>query len=101
MLPSPVLLESELEAIKTKTSLNSRTFSLHYKTGSAGALEAAVKQLCSDVEAAVKEGCDLLILSDRLEGEELDAQSPPIPTLLAVGSVHHHLIKCAPFLKSF
>ena len=38
----------------------------------------------------------VVVLSDRAEGEELDAGRPPIPTLLAVGAVHHHLIRCVP-----
>ena len=35
----------------------------------------------------------VVVLSDRVEGEELDAARPPLPTLLAVGAVHHHLIR--------
>ena len=38
----------------------------------------------------------VVVLSDRAEGTELDAGRPPIPTLLAVGAVHHHLIRCLP-----
>lgn len=87
-----MLLENELEAIKAKTSLKTQTFSLLYKSGTSDALAEALAKLCGDVEAAVKEGSEVLILSDRVE--ELDPQMPPIPTLLAVGSVHHHLIKC-------
>ena len=93
LLPSPVLLEAELEAIKTRTSLKNQTFSLHYHSGREGALKDAVAELCSNVEAAVREGCEVIILSDRMEGELLEADSPPIPTLLAVGAVHHHLIR--------
>ena len=91
ILPSPLLLEKELEAIKTKTDLKHKTLSLHYKSGKVGALAEALKQLCKDAEEAVKDGNVLLILSDR--AEELDPEMPPVPTLLAVGSVHHHLIK--------
>ena len=36
----------------------------------------------------------LVVLSDRISEEEMDIKQPPIPTLLAVGSVHHHLIRC-------
>ena len=35
----------------------------------------------------------VVVLSDRVEGGELDAARPPLPTLLAVGAVHHHLIR--------
>jgi glutamate synthase (ferredoxin) len=97
ILPSPVLLENELEAIRTKTGLKNKTLSLHYKSGSMGALADALRQLCNDAEAAVKDGCEVLILSDHLQGEELDPDMPPIPTLLGVGAVHHHLIRCTPW----
>lgn len=93
ILPSPLLLEKELEAIKTKTDLKQKTLSLHYKSGRVGALAEALEQLCKDAEEATKDGNVVLILSDR--AEELDPEMPPIPTLLAVGSVHHHLIRQA------
>ena len=93
ILPSPVLLENELEAIKTKTGLKNKTFSLHYQSGKTGALAEALAQLCQDAEAAVKDNCEVLILSDRADGHELDPDMPPVPTLLAVGAVHHHLIR--------
>jgi glutamate synthase (ferredoxin) len=95
LLKSPVLLESELEAITTKTGLNNQTFSLHYTSGKEGALREALSKLCSDVEAAVKNGCEVVVLSDRVEVSDMDPSQPPIPTLLAVGAVHHHLIKAA------
>lgn len=94
-MPSPFLLENELEAIKTRTGLKTQTFSLHYKSGSPGALSAAVEQLCSKVEAAVRDGVEVLVLSDRIEDNKLDGNCPPIPTLLAAGAVHHQLIRQA------
>ena len=52
--------------------------------------------LCHEVEAAVDAGVEVVILSDRLgDEEEPELERPPIPTLLAVGAVHHHLIRCA------
>ena len=92
-MPSPLLLEKELEAIKSKTNLKHKTLSLHYKSGKVGALAEALQQLCQDAEEAVKDGNVVLILSDR--ADELDPDMPPVPTLLAVGSVHHHLIRSA------
>lgn len=35
----------------------------------------------------------LVVLSDRISEGEMDIKQPPIPTLLAVGAVHHHLIR--------
>ena len=58
-------------------------------------MEEALKQLCADVEEAVRGGLEIVVLSDRIGKEDMDIETPPIPTLLAVGAVHHHLIRCA------
>ena len=39
----------------------------------------------------VRSGCEVVLLTDRLD--EMDPTQPPIPSLLAVGAVHHHLIR--------
>ena len=51
-------------------------------------LEAALQRLCREVEKAVREGCQLVFLSDRYPQQDL----LPIHSLLAVGAVHAHLI---------
>lgn len=93
LLPSPVLLEKELEAIVEHAPLAPKTFDLHYEAGNADALQAAVQALCEQVEAAVREGCQVVVLSDRLAPSDLALELPPIPALLATGAVHHSLIK--------
>jgi Glutamate synthase central domain len=70
LLPSPVLLEEELESVRSGSGIANQTFGLHYTTGNPDALKGALQQLCSNVEAAVKGGCEIVILSDRqAEGE--------------------------------
>jgi len=54
-----------------------------------GALKEAVDSVRKECEALVDEGYTLLILSDR----GVDAGRAAIPALLAVSSVHHHLIR--------
>lgn len=94
LLDSPVLLESELEAITNgSTGLAASTFELRYKTGGPGSLRSALEALCASVEKAVRTGCEIVVLSDKVAPGEMDPSSPPIPSLLAVGAVHHHLIK--------
>jgi glutamate synthase domain-containing protein 2/glutamate synthase domain-containing protein 1/glutamate synthase domain-containing protein 3 len=52
-------------------------------------LESAVHSLCRRASLAIKSGYTLLILSDRGVGEEY----APIPSLLALSAVHHHLVR--------
>ncbi len=52
-------------------------------------LRETVEKLCSDAEKAVDEGKNYIILSDRGISENM----APVPSLLAVSAVHHHLIK--------
>ncbi|MFN8240127.1 MAG: glutamate synthase large subunit [Bacteroidales bacterium] len=52
-------------------------------------LEQAVNQLCIDACKAVDEGKNYIILSDR----GITCDRAPVPSLMAVSAVHHHLIK--------
>ena len=45
--------------------------------------------LCARAEEAVRDGINIIILSDRMAG----ADRIPIPSLLACAAVHHHLIR--------
>src|SRR5690606_21306662 len=53
------------------------------------ALESAINNLCMKAESAVRYGVNILILSDR----KMSKDRAPIPSLLAVGAVHHYLIR--------
>ncbi|MBX2878378.1 MAG: glutamate synthase large subunit [Granulosicoccus sp.] len=57
--------------------------------GQPGRLQAALNTLCSSAEALVRSGCNILNLTDRTN----NFNSTPIPSLLAVGAVHQHLLK--------
>ncbi|GLT61960.1 hypothetical protein SLA2020_346300 [Shorea laevis] len=52
-------------------------------------LEETLDRTCAEADKAIKEGYKLLVLSDRAFSSERVAVS----SLLAVGAVHHHLIK--------
>ncbi len=60
----------------------------HAKAGS-HALAAALDRLCEQVSQAIASGRKLIVLSDKA----LSATRAAIPSLLAVGTVHHHLIR--------
>jgi glutamate synthase (NADPH/NADH) large chain len=52
-------------------------------------LEEGLAQACARASRAVDEGASILVLTDR----DVDAWHAPIPSLLAVAAVHHHLIR--------
>ena len=54
-----------------------------------GSMEKGIARLCRYAEDAVDDGFEVLILSDRA----IDSDHAPIPSLLAVSSVHHHLVR--------
>jgi len=62
-------------------------------------LEEALQRLQEEAAAAVREGKEILIISDRAEGT-IDEAHSYIPPLLAVGAVHHHLIRQGLRLKA-
>jgi glutamate synthase (NADPH/NADH) large chain len=52
-------------------------------------MQAALESVCRRAEAAIGEGYNILILSDR----DMDADHIAIPALLATSAVHHHLVR--------
>jgi glutamate synthase (ferredoxin) len=58
--------------------------------GGPAALQAAVARVEQDAEQAVRAGKSIIVLSDRGVNEE----HAPIPAMIVVGVVHHHLLRC-------
>ena len=52
-------------------------------------MEAALDAICAGAERAVRDGYNIIILSDRA----VSAERVPIPSLLATSATHHHLIR--------
>ncbi len=97
-LASPVLKPAQMAALAALTEPEFRTGTVRatwelpaeQSDAAAGqALRAAVDRLCHAAEDAVREGVRILIISDA----GTDAYTLPIPALLAVGAVHHHLMR--------
>src|SRR5471030_2647737 len=91
----PILTDADLEKIRSiseiaDTHFKSRTLdtTFHAGLGAAG-LEQVLDELCARAEAFVREGINIMILSDRAAG----SGRIPIPSLLACAAVHHHLIR--------
>ena len=88
----PVLTNAELEKIRNVdvTGVRSITLSTLFDVrDGVGSLKGAMDELCHRASQAIQQGYTILILSDR----GVDADHAPIPSLLALAGVHHHLIR--------
>ncbi|MFL5127505.1 MAG: glutamate synthase large subunit, partial [Microvirga sp.] len=91
----PILTDADLEKIRSisdvaESHFKSRTLdtTFHAGLGAAG-MDQVLDELCARAESAVREGVNIIILSDRMVGTD----RVPIPSLLACAAVHHHLIR--------
>jgi glutamate synthase (ferredoxin) len=91
-LESPVLQQVELEAIKLSGFATAELSTLFDIAAGPDGLKAAVQSLQAQAAESVRAGAKILILSDRV-GDGIHSESTYIPPLLAVGAVHHHLIR--------
>jgi glutamate synthase (ferredoxin) len=91
-LKSPILTNEELAKLRhiNLPGLKSVSLPILFKIaeGEAG-LEAAMERLYSRASKAIADGANIIILSDR----GVDRENAPIPALLAVSGLHHHLIR--------
>jgi glutamate synthase (ferredoxin) len=91
-LKSPILTNEEFAKLKhlDQPGYKSITLPILYKVDKgAKGLEKAMNDLCKAASKAIKEGLNIIILSDR----GIDAKNAAIPALLAVSGLHHHLIR--------
>ncbi|WP_144427545.1 glutamate synthase-related protein [Nostoc piscinale] len=91
-LDSPVLTEVELDAIKASGFATAELSTLFAIANGPEGLKAAVAALQAQAAESVRAGAKILILSDRAGGS-ISPELSYIPPLLAVGAVHHHLIR--------
>jgi glutamate synthase (NADPH) large chain len=91
----PILTNADLEKIRAISEVGdshfkSRTLDTTWPAeGGAAGLKDALDALCARAEAAVREGINIIVLSDRRAG----ADNIPMPSLLACAAAHHHLIR--------
>ncbi len=94
-LSSPILANEELEKLKHLSDaglsgFKSTTLPMLFDASMGGrGLEQALDELCRQANTAIAEGYGIIILSDR----GVNRERAPIPALLAVSGVHHHLIR--------
>ncbi|PZR25343.1 MAG: glutamate synthase large subunit [Citrobacter freundii] len=91
-LKQPILTNHELEKIRSiDTGLfQAKTLQCYFRAnGKDGALKAALDRICRYAVDAVEDGFKVLVLQDRA----IDSDHAPIPSVLAVAAIHHHLIR--------
>ncbi len=90
-LKSPILSNADLAKLQNLHSggFKSVTIPILFpaQSGAAG-LEKAIGEICRLADQAIQSGVSIVILSDR----GVSVENAPIPALLAVAGLHHHLI---------
>ncbi len=89
LLNSPVLSQRKLRQLLALPRFEHANRLLHLYFGQDETLEAALHRLCAEAEAAVREGVEILLLSDRYPKRG----TAPVHALLATGAIHLHLVR--------
>src|SRR6202167_5080479 len=91
LLDQPILLNRELETLRhvDRDVYAARTIDITCPVaeGPQG-MSDAIERICRQAREAIAERVNIIILSDRQVGP----RRAPIPSLLAVAAVHHHLV---------
>jgi glutamate synthase domain-containing protein 2/glutamate synthase domain-containing protein 1/glutamate synthase domain-containing protein 3 len=91
LLDQPILLNRELETLRhvEHDVYKAQTLDITWtaEEGPAG-LKGAIERICREAHEAIAKGVNIIILSDRAVGPH----RVPVPSLLAVSAVHHHLV---------
>jgi glutamate synthase domain-containing protein 2/glutamate synthase domain-containing protein 1/glutamate synthase domain-containing protein 3 len=92
VMREPLLTNGDLEKLRQVSHSIFKSITLDTtwpaEEGVAG-LERAMDRLCREADAALEQGYNIVILSDRAAGRD----RVPIPALLATAGVHHHLVR--------
>src|SRR4029078_8308989 len=92
VIDNPILLDRELEQLRMVDSPAFKSWTVDTTwPGAEGpdGLEREVDGICDEASVALAAGANILILSDRSAGPA----RVPLPSLLATGAVHHHLVR--------
>jgi glutamate synthase (NADPH/NADH) large chain/glutamate synthase (ferredoxin) len=92
ILTQPILLNRELETLRhvSHELFAARTIDIVWPVASGAAgMAQALERVCEQAHDAISAGVNIIVLSDR----RLNRLFAPIPSLLAVSSVHHHLVR--------
>ncbi len=99
ILKRPILLNRELETLRhvSHDLFRATTIDItwpvpdggHAAPGAGSAMRSALARVCEQAHDAIGAGVNIIVLSDR----SLGPGRVPIPSLLAVSAVHHHLVR--------
>ncbi len=91
-VPHPILTNHQMANLKAINHRNwkCRVIDITYPVseGAAG-LRPALDRICAEARQAIREGYSLIVLSDR----RISADRVPVSSLMATGTVHHHLVR--------
>jgi glutamate synthase (ferredoxin) len=98
-LESPILTDSEMKQISEYAKpenggFQQATISTRYllEDGPSG-IRAALDKVCDGVVESVRNGAEVVILSDKALDQSVLDDSTYIPPMVAIGAVHHRLIE--------
>jgi glutamate synthase (ferredoxin) len=90
-VPSPIVNEAEMRELPGLGLRVSRVSTTYEVASGPWGLREAVERVCREAAATVRDGAEVVVLSDRLA--TVSAGVSHVPALLAVGAVHHDLIR--------
>jgi glutamate synthase domain-containing protein 2/glutamate synthase domain-containing protein 1/glutamate synthase domain-containing protein 3 len=92
VMPQPILRSPQLEKLRQVDHrvFEARTIDMTWPVSQgAMGMEQRLEEICAEASELVARGVNIIILSDR----NLGADRAAMPSLLAVGAVHHHLVR--------
>jgi len=99
VIDDPILDDEDLERLRRVDTgvFRSETIDITWPAAEGWeGLEPALDRCCAEADAALARGANILILSDRAAS----AERVPIPSLLATGAIHHHLVRARTRLQA-
>jgi glutamate synthase (ferredoxin) len=89
-LNSPILTNAQLARLQGNSEFKTVTIPILFDpTSGVEGMRSTIEAICQEVDEAILAGASIIILSDR----GIDKNHAPIPSLLAVAGLHHHLIR--------
>ncbi len=89
-LNSPILTNAQLARLQGNSEFKTVTIPILFDpTSGVEGMRGTIEAICQEVDEAILAGASIIILSDR----GIDKNHAPIPSLLAVAGLHHHLIR--------